>query len=376
MLGTQPARALVALTIALALGVACARPSAPGAAPASAPPAAPAAGAGQPAAAPAAEPAVAAPLSPPVDVKLSIFGSITDAGIFIALDREYFRAEGLNVETVPSDSALKIIPFLATGQVDVSGISQSPALFNAVGRGVPIKAVADKGRISRDHGYAALVVRKDLVDSGRVRDYADLRGLRVNSPGRGTASWGLLARALEAGGLTPADVESEELTQPDVIPALANRALDAALLLEPFVSAAATRGVGVRWKGADEFAPDAQNGILAYAPQFVQTQPEAARRFMVAYLRGVRDYVDAFNTGTGQDEIVDILIKHTPIKDRAVYATMAPAGFEPNGRINVEFLRAEQDLYAREGLLTDPMDLAALVDHQYVDYAAARLGRR
>src|SRR5205823_5970825 len=81
-------------------------------------------------------------------------------------------------------------------------------------------------------------------------------------------------------------------------------------------------------------------------------QPEAARRFMVAYLHGVRDYLDAFETGRGQDEVIDILIKSTPIKDRALYATMRSVGLEPNGRVNVEYLRSEADLYVREGLLT------------------------
>jgi ABC-type nitrate/sulfonate/bicarbonate transport system substrate-binding protein len=382
-------RTLVWLTAAVILGIACA-PAAGraglsatpmlGTAPTTTTPAAPSQGQqAVPPRGPHDTGAVAvaeAPLSPPVDVKLSVFGSITDAGIYVALERDYFLAEGLNVETIPSDSALRIIPFLATGQVDVSGISQSPTLFNAGGRGVPIKIVADKGRISRNHGYAALVVRKDLMDTERVRDFGDLRGMRISSPGRGTASWGLLVRALEAGDLAPTEAELEELTQPDSLAALGNRALDAALLLEPFVSAAVTRGIGVRWKGADEFAPDAQNGILAYSPQFIQSQPEAARRFMVAYLRGVRDYIDAFGSGTGREEIIDILIKRTPIKDRTVYASMPSAGFDPNGRINVDFLRAEQELYAREGLLTDFADPATLVDHQYVDYAAARLGRR
>jgi NitT/TauT family transport system substrate-binding protein len=306
---------------------------------------------------------------------MSIFGSITDAGVFIAIDRGYFQAEGLNIETVPSDSSLQITPFLASGQVDVAGISQSPALFNAAVRGVPYRLVADKGRITPGHGFAAVVLRPDLIESGRVRDYADLRGLRLNSPGRGTASWGLMARALEAGGVSSADVEFESLPQSDVLPALGNRAIDGALLLEPFVSAAVALGVGVRWHGADEYALGAQNGMIAYSPQFA-AQRGPAERFMLAYLKGLRDYVDAFDGGAGQDEIVDILIKHTPVKDRAVYATMKPAGFEPNGRVNVDYLIAEQDLYVREGMMTETVDIPSLIDHSYADYAVERLGRR
>lgn len=377
MSDTPPARLLVALIVALALGLACASPAAP----ASVSPAAPAPNANQAADAPSAPTAQAgsapgaAPHSAPVDVKLALFGALTDAGLFVAIERGYFRAEGLHVETVPSDSSLQITPFLASGQIDVAGTSQSPALFNAAVRGVPYRLVGDKGRITPGHGAIAIVLRPDLVESGRVSDYADLRGLRINTPGKGTASWGLLQRALDAGGVGADEVELEALLQPDVLPALGNRALDGALLAEPFVSATVARGVGVRWRGADEYAIGAQTGMLAYSPQFA-ARHEPAQCFLLAYLRGVRDYVDAFSTGLGQDEIVDILIKSTPVKDRAVYATMNPSGFEVNGRINVEYLIAEQELYLREGMMTEPVDIQSLVDHQYADYAVERLGRR
>ena len=391
MIGTRPVllRAAprsvfgVVVALALALGASCA----PASSSAGAAPAAPAAGSGPAASAPAAaapaaqaptraaEPTAAAPLSPPVDVKMSIFGAITDAGVFIAMDRGYFQAEGLNIETVPSDSSLQTTPFLASGQLDVAGISQSPALFNAALRGVPYRLVGDKGRITPGHGFAAVVIRPDLIESGRVRDYADLRGLRLNSPGKGTASWGLMERALEAGGLTAADVDFEALPQPDVLPALSNHAIDGALLLEPLVSAAVARGVAVRWHGADEYAVGAQNGMIAYSPQFA-AQRDPANRFMLAYLKGMRDYIDAFSSGVGQDEIIDILINHTSVKDRAVYATMKPAGFEPNGRVNVDYLISEQELYLREGMMTEAVDIPSLVDNSYADYAVERLGRR
>jgi NitT/TauT family transport system substrate-binding protein len=96
----------------------------------------------------------------------------------------------------------------------------------------------------------------------------------------------------------------------------------------------------------------------------------------VAYVKAVRAFLDAFAMGTDKEAIIDILIKHTPVKDRQVYYTMMPSSFEPNGRVNVDYLRAEQALYAREGLLTDPVDVDTLVDHQYVEYAVARLGER
>jgi hypothetical protein len=84
----------------------------------------------------------------------------------------------------------------------------------------------------------------------------------------------------------------------------------------------------------------------------------------------------AIDMGVEKEAIIDILNKHSAVKDRALYYTMVPTGFERNGRLDVEYLRAEQEIYAREGRLTDPVDVATLADHQHVDDAAARLGRQ
>jgi hypothetical protein len=54
----------------------------------------------------------------------------------------------------------------------------------------------------------------------------------------------------------------------------------------------------------------------------INERQEVGRRFLVAYLRGVRDYDDAFNHGKDQDAIVAILTKHTNIKDPAVFQKM------------------------------------------------------
>jgi NitT/TauT family transport system substrate-binding protein len=74
--------------------------------------------------------------------------------------------------------------------------------------------------------------------------------------------------------------------------------------------------------------------------------------------------------------VIAALAKNTPVKDPALYLKMAPVGFDPNGRVNVQALQADQDLSIRLGLHRDQVDMSKVVDNQYVDYAAARLGRR
>ena len=48
---------------------------------------------------------------------------------------------------------------------------------------------------------------------------------------------------------------------------------------------------------------------------------------------------------------------------------------DPNGRVTVERLAADQDYFLTHGYQQQRVDMSVLVDHQYVDYAAQVLGR-
>ena len=65
--------------------------------------------------------AQAAPLDPRVALKVGAIGAVSDAGIFIAQEKGFFRDEGLDVEIVSFGAVPQILPAIATGDVQVSG---------------------------------------------------------------------------------------------------------------------------------------------------------------------------------------------------------------------------------------------------------------
>ena len=79
------------------------------------------------------------------------------------------------------------------------------------------------------NGRGALVVRKDHVESGRYKDYKDLKGFKVAVIGHGTSNSSALNEALKRGGHKFEDAESVELAFPQMIAALRNKAIDAAM---------------------------------------------------------------------------------------------------------------------------------------------------
>jgi NitT/TauT family transport system substrate-binding protein len=319
--------------------------------------------------------AQAGPLNPRVAVKVGAIGAVSDAGIFIAQEKGFFKDEGLDVELVSFKAAPQILPAIATGEVQVSGSAVTPALFNAFARGIGMQLVADKGQVAKGFGFAAIVIRSDLADT--VKDFKDLKGRKFAVMGKGVSSTAQLGKALELGGIQPNEVELIELGLPEMVAALGNKAIDGATLLEPFITFATARKVAVRWKGMEDFLPfTGQNGVIIYAQKFAAEQPEAARRWMVAYLKGTRAYLDAVTRGTDRDGINAILAKHTAVKDLALLAKIAPTGFDPNGRMEIKSLEADQDWFLKFGLQQGRADLAKVIDYQYVDAAVSRLGKR
>jgi NitT/TauT family transport system substrate-binding protein len=302
--------------------------------------------------------------------------SISDAGVFIARERGYFRNQGVEVDIIPFQSGPNTIAPLAAGELDVAGGTVSTALFNAIERGIGIKVVADKGISRPGFEFSQLVLRRDLAESGQVRQAADLRGRRVAIVSERSGAESQLAQTLAQGGVGVGEVDAPVLSFPDMIVALGNRAVDAAVIIEPLLSAAVERGVAVTWepgRSSAAYGGVYQAGILVVSGRFA-AQPDLVRRFLVAYLQGVRAYNDAFAKGEGRPEIVRILTEQTTIKDPAVYDRMQMAGLDPDGRIARQSLQLDLDYFRQMGYYTGALTLGDIIDSSYVEAAAQQLG--
>jgi ABC-type nitrate/sulfonate/bicarbonate transport system substrate-binding protein len=73
------------------------------------------------------------PGAPPDQVKVGFLGLIvSNAGIFLAAERGYFEEQGLAIELVPFDSGSRMVPALATNEIQVGAcITRSTAAFAA-----------------------------------------------------------------------------------------------------------------------------------------------------------------------------------------------------------------------------------------------------
>jgi NitT/TauT family transport system substrate-binding protein len=320
----------------------------------------------------------AQPIAGQTRVRVGIVNASSDVAFFIADQKGYFRQEGILVAFTAFDSAAKMIAPLGVGRLEVGGGSPSAGLYNAVARGIAITIVADKGSTPPGYGFQPLLVRKDLVESGRYKSLKDLRGMKIAGSAPGSASTSTLNEALKQGGLKYADVERVFMGFPQHVLALQNKAVDAAMTTEPSATRAVQSGAAVRVMGDDEIYPGHQLAVVLYGGGFAKDRPEIARRFMRAYLKGVRDYNDALEAGRlagpNAGEVIAILTRSTAIKDPGVFRAIHPQGCNPDGRVHEPSLRNDLEFFKSEKLIEGNVSISQVIDHSFVDWAVNQLG--
>jgi len=247
-------------------------------------------------------------------------------------------------------------------------------MYNAIAQDIPIKIVSDKGTVTPGHGYLALIVRKDHVDSGRYHGFKDLKGMTLAVTAKGVSQQIVIEKYLHKAGLKMKDVKLVTLGYSDMNIALANKSIDATVQIEPFVAAAVKNGFAVRVAGDDEIYPNQQSAVIYYSPVFMKQYPKKAQGFMNAYVRGLRDYNDAFEKGEGKQAIIQILTQATRIKDASIYQAVVPVGLSPDGLVNTQSLKDDAQWYFQHGYLKSVPDIDTIVDLSYAHKAVKKLG--
>lgn len=306
-------------------------------------------------------------------VKVGAFASVSDAAIYIALEKGYFAEQKLDVEMVQIDSGATMVTQLANKGIDASGGSPGAGLYNAVRQGIPMKIVADKGSALPGHGYFAFVIRKDLAD--QIKTAADFKGrvLAVTGLNRGASSEVTIGRVLEGAGLKESDVKLINLSFSDILAGLGTGRVEIGVLVEPLVTQAIARDIAVLWKRSDEVYPAQQYGALMYGPGIID-RPDVAKRFMVAYLKAARFYNDALTGKVPRAELVSILTKHTSVKNPDLYGQMVFPGIHPDGKLNTEGMTYDAKWWNANGRMKELVDVSRVVDTSYAEHAVKVLG--
>ncbi len=312
-------------------------------------------------------------------MRIAETSAIAYAPVYIANARGFYREVGLELVLENFAGGADVVPALARGDYDLNLGAISAGTFNAFARGLDIKIIAPMGILPKQDSSLPLLVRKDLHDSGAVREVADLRGRRVAVNTRGAIVEYMLTKALEGAGLTLADVEEVPLAFPDHANALATGAIDASITAEPFATRALNLGAATKLLA--EIAPLRMTTVVMASGRSIRERPDVLRRWMVATMRGVRElqgpelgvtYADKFYT----PENLAVFEQATGASAQVI-RDQVPYTWDPDLEIQVDFIYDQELVHIRNGVLQLPQPIPAeqLVDDSFVRYAQQVLGR-
>jgi NitT/TauT family transport system substrate-binding protein len=303
---------------------------------------------------------------------------VSDCPFYIADKKGYFRDAGVNVAWTTFPQSQAMVAPLAQGQLDGMGASVSAGIYNAIGAGIPLKIVGDRGIDYAPYGALPLVVRTELVKSGRFKTLADLKGLRFAEPGKGSANLPIVYSFLKKAGLKYDDVEHVFLPFPDQVAGMRNGNIDCSTMIEPFATAIIKDGAGTRIAADYSVYPNHQISALMFSEQFVQKRAETAKRFFVGYLRGLRYYHDALRdgkfAGPTADDVIAILQSEIKLPDPSIWRSVTPSAVQTNGRVDVASLQFDYNVFKELGLIQTPVNVPNSIDMSFADYANRQLG--
>lgn len=214
----------------------------------------------------------------------------------VAEQNGYFDQVGVHVELIPVKSAQERDTLMQTGQIDgMLTDLLSPVLFN---QEEPQIMVVRTARQVYPGSPLFSVLAKPGSD---IKSPQDLAGVEVGIS-QNTVIEYLTDRMLENAGLTPEQIESQEVSAiPVRFELLVNGEIPAATLPDPLASGAVAAGAVLVVD--DTSVPELSQSILAFGTDVLETKPDAVRRFLEAWELAVQELNDK------PDDYRDLLIE-------------------------------------------------------------------
>jgi NitT/TauT family transport system substrate-binding protein len=304
-------------------------------------------------------------------VHVGMVRSISSVATLTAIEKGYFKEAGIKVVTEDIDTSANMIALLAQNQLQVIEGGISAGYFNALEKGLPISIVMD--RVSSPLGHN-LMLRPDLKD--QIRELKQLKGKVLASNGAGSVSTYEVGKMLETGGLSIGDVDVKVFPFTQMAIAFANKAVDAAIVIPPFTSLFLSKGQAVAFKDPDDLVNPRPLTISVdmVNTDWAMANRDLVRNYYVAYLRGVRDYCQAYHGGANRAEMIELALRSGTETRRELLTEYPWPARSPNGRVNVESVLDMQIWYTNNKFSTAQLPTNRLVDASYIEYAVQKLG--
>lgn len=286
-------------------------------------------------------------------IRISSSRSTGSSALYIALDRGYFREEGLDAQLIYFDSAQAGQVATVAGDTEVGMGGLSGTFYNLAARNA-LKMIAGGSREMPGFTFSSYVVSNRAWEAG-LREPKNLSGKTVGLTTVGSIFSYTLQRLADKHGFTFASMQTKPLqTFSNIASAIRGGAIDAGTMTAPSALPLIQRGEAklLAWM-ADE-TPFLSSGVFA-APKTLDTKRDLVIRFLRAWRRGAADFVGAFQQPGGfegkaeAEALIAIIAKHTKLEPAEISVSLP--FIDAAGRIPMDEIRLQVEVFKRMGMV-------------------------
>lgn len=294
----------------------------------------------------------AAPDAPLETVKVGVIPVIGLIPHFVAIDQGFYEDHGLTVEQAPIPGGAALVPALESGELNIGGTNPvSP--MQAVEQGLDVKCIGELTRKTEEGGLPLVLAP---ANDGVIKTGSDFEGKTVAVNTLANMHHIVAASWIRENGGDPSKVNFQAVDFADMIPALLEERVDAAMLDEPFGTIAAGQDIPVLDE-APFLAAIGEKPVMGcwvVSSEWAESHPREVEAFIAA----IAD-AEAYLAGQEDDsEFRRILVDQLELDPALAESVILP---EVISQASEDDYKAWQDEAVAFGFMNGPIDIANLM---------------
>jgi NitT/TauT family transport system substrate-binding protein len=285
----------------------------------------------------------------PATLNVGVIPIADVAPLYLGIDKGFFKEQQLTIKPQLAEGGAAITPAVVSGDFQI-GFSNTISLLIAASEDLPVQIISQGvlGGKSEEEAWADLLVLKD----GPIKEPKDLEGKTIAVNTLKNICEVTIKASLEQEGVAVDTLEFTEVPFPDMNAALEAGRVDAACVVEPFVS----QGKAGKARGIAPFyvrtAPDLTVATYFTSTQYAEENADVVDRFVQAMNKSLT-YAESH-----PDEVRKVLLDYTEIPPEAAEAIKLPV-WRPD--LNEPTIERLSELSVKYGLIEEEPDLDELI---------------
>jgi NitT/TauT family transport system substrate-binding protein len=285
----------------------------------------------------------------PEKVKIAYIPFSADLPYFVALEKGYFKEEGLEIEPIKSANSNEMMNALLAGQVDAIAPVGFSTIFSVEAASPGQIKIYLPGGETEGHIVSHLIVKKDSP----FRNIQDLKGKRIGTY-TGSTQLMNLRLFLEKAGFSPdKDFIIMQVSSDLQIQALEAGQFDALFSVEPFTTNAIAKNIArsmIDNPRSKYIVDPFVSGAAVMTMKNLKDRPELSEKIFRAMLRG------ANFVRSNEAEAKQYLIKYTTTEETVALNSDTYAWFELDQKTK-DAIQKLADLYLEFKIIPVKLDL-------------------